>query len=140
MKLTNEAIYNLLTAIEKFNNVKGKTAFVLFRAFRKLQDEIKDCDEQKNNLLQKYGKEENGVVSVSRDDEEAYTAFMKEFVPILRYELEVDIPQFTEEEFDTLREVDSQATMNDYYTLYTYMVKHSSPEPPVEKVEAEIVE
>ena len=60
MKLTNATIYDIIGAVNKFNNAKGKTAFILFRTLRKLNEEIKDCDEQKNKLIQKYGKEVEG--------------------------------------------------------------------------------
>lgn len=84
MKLTNATIYDIIGAVNKFNNAKGKTAFILFRTLRKLNEEIKDCDEQKNKLIQKYGKEvEGGGIAIPRDDAEATKNFMEEFTPIL---------------------------------------------------------
>ena len=82
MKLTNATIYDIIGAVNKFNNAKGKTAFILFRTLRKLNEEIKDCDEQKNKLIQKYGKEvEGGGIAIPRDDAEATKNFMEEFTP-----------------------------------------------------------
>ena len=40
MKLTNATIYDIIGAVNKFNNAKGKTAFILFRTLRKLNEEI----------------------------------------------------------------------------------------------------
>ncbi len=123
MKLTNAAIYDIIGAISKFNNAKGKTAFVLFRTLRKLQEEIKDCDEQKNILIQKYGKEENGRFVIPNEDTEATQNFMKEFTPILFYQLDIDIPQLTEKEFDELENVDApEARVVDYEIIYTFLV------------------
>lgn len=147
MKLTNAAIYDLITVINKFGGAKGRTAFVFFRALRKLQDEIKDCDEQKNKLIQKYGKEvENGIV-IPRDDQEANDKFIKEFSPILFSTIEVDIPQLTEDEFNSLYDIAPEdATMNDYAILDAFMVEHPVVEKKdekadkLEKVDAEVAD
>ena len=126
MKLTNAIIYDAIAAIQKFETAKGKTAFVLFRALRKLQEEIKDCDDQKNELIKKYGKEENDMIMIPQDDKEANDKFIKEFTPILFYKVDVDIPQMTEEDFEGLYNVDAaDANMNDYALIEALMVKKS---------------
>ena len=136
MKLTNAAIYDIIGPINKFSNAKGKTAFILFRALRKLQEEIKDCDEQKNKLIQKYGKEVDGGIAIPREDTEATDNFMKEFTPILFYQLDVDVPQLTEKEFNELEDVDApEAGMADYNIIYTFLVKKEEPE----KIDEEVV-
>lgn len=124
MKLTNAAIYDIIGAISKFNNAKGKTAFILFRTLRKLQEEIQDCDEQKNKLIQKYGKKDDEGFIISREDTEATKKFMNEFTPILFYQIDVDIPRLTEEDFDELENVDAPETnMMDYNIIYNFLVK-----------------
>lgn len=89
MKITNAAIYDIIEATKKFSNAKGKTAFVLFRVLRKLQDEIKDCDDQKNKLIQEYGKEVEGGIAIPNDDKEAYEKFMAKFTPIIKIYCEI---------------------------------------------------
>ncbi len=138
MKITNAAIYDIIEATKKFSNAKGKTAFVLFRVLRKLQDEIKDCDDQKNKLIQEYGKEVEGGIAIPNDDKEAYEKFMAKFTPILLYQIDVDIPQLTDEEFDSLYEVDApNATMNDYAIIDAFLVKKPEPEKKEEKADTE---
>ena len=143
--VTNATIYDTIAAINKFAAAKGKTAFVLFRALRKLQDEIKDCDEQKNTLIQKYGKEiDGGGIGIEPEDKDAYEGFLKEFTPILFYELEVDLPQMTEEDFNSLYEVDAkEAGINDYALIEALLVEKPEPkkkEEKAEKVEGEVVD
>ena len=143
MKLTNATIYDIIGAVNKFNNAKVKTAFILFRTLRKLNEEIKDCDEQKNKLIQKYGKEvEGGGIAIPRDDAEATKNFMEEFTPILLCPIDVDIPQLTEEEFNDLENVDApNAGLTDFDIIYTFLVKKpESKKEETEKVDAEVVD
>lgn len=138
MKITNAAIYDVIESIKKFNNAKGRTAFVLFRALRKLQEEIKDCDDQKNKLIQKYGKEVDGGIAIPQDDKEAYEKFMTDFAPILFYQLDVDIPQLTEEEFNSLYDVEApEATMNDYAILDAFLRQEAKVEEKTENSDKE---
>lgn len=125
MKINNATIYDLMTSIQKFNGAKGKTAFVLFRALRKLQDEIKDCDEQKNKLIQKYGKEmDNGMFGIDPEDNETNSKFFEEFSPILFYVLDIDIPKMSEKDFEALYDVDApDANMNDYAIIDALLVQ-----------------
>lgn len=135
MKLTNAIIYDLIGALNKFGNAKGKPAFVIFRTLRKLQDEIKDCDEQKNKLIQKYGKEIDGGFGISPDDEEANKKFFEEFSPILFCEIDVNIPQMSETEFDMLEDIEApEASINDFALLDAFLVKH----PKLKEEESDI--
>lgn len=101
MKITNGAILELISAIQKFGNADGKLGYVMARALRILSAEIKDYDEKRVELIQKYGtKDEEGNYSISPEDEENYKTFLEELVPILNYAIEVNIPQIDEEEFE----------------------------------------
>lgn len=134
MKLTNAIIYDLIGALNKFGNAKGKPAFVIFRTLRKLQDEIKDCDEQKNKLIQKYGKEIDGGIGIAPDDEEANKKFFEEFYPILLCEIDVNIPQMSEAEFNMLEDIEApEASVNDFALLDAFLVEH--PETKKDNVE-----
>ena len=126
MKLTNGAIYDIREAVQKFSDAKGRTAFVLFRALRKLQEEIQDCENQKNELIKKYGKEnEDGSISISQDDKEASQKFFSEFGPILNFEIDVELPLMSETDFSALYDVDApNATMNDYAIIDAFLVDH----------------
>lgn len=126
MKLTNGAIYDIREAVQKFSDAKGRTAFVLFRALRKLQEEIQDCENQKNELIKKYGKEnEDGSISISQDDKEASQKFFAEFGPILNFEIDVELPLMSEDDFAALYDVDApNATMNDYAIIDAFLVDH----------------
>lgn len=126
MKLTNGAIYDIREAVQKFSDAKGRTAFVLFRALRKLQEEIQDCENQKNELIKKYGKEnEDGSISISQDDKEASQKFFSEFGPILNFEIDVELPLMSEADFSALYDVDApNATMNDYAIIDAFLVDH----------------
>ena len=49
---------------------------------------------------------------------------MNEFTPILFYQIDVDIPRLTEEDFDELENVDApEANMMDYNIIYNFLVK-----------------
>ena len=117
---------------------RPKIAVVLGSGLSEFCDEIKDCDDQKNKLIQEYGKEVEGGIAIPNDDKEAYEKFMAKFTPILLYQIDVDIPQLTEEEFDSLYEVDApNATMNDYAIIDAFLVKKPEPEKKEEKADTE---
>ena len=79
-----------------------------------------------------------GGIAIPNDDKETYEKFMAKFTPILLYQIDVDIPQLTEEEFDSLYEVDApNATMNDYAILTLFLVKKPEPEKKEEKADTE---
>ena len=121
MKITNGAILEVITTIQKFANTDGKLGYVMARALRILSAEIKDYDEKRIELIKKYGTSEDGDNYTIEPDTENYEKFVQELVPILNYAIEVNIPQIDEEEFDL--PYSPNATVADYKLIEQIFVK-----------------
>lgn len=120
MKITNGAIVEVIKAIQKFPNADGKLGYVMARTLRILSAEIKDYDEKRIELIQKYG-EENGDGYEVIPGTENYKKFLDELIPIMNYSIDVNIPQIEEEEFDLPYSPD--ATVADYNLIEQIFVK-----------------
>ena len=127
MKITNGAILEVITAIQKFANTDGKLGYVMARALRILTAEIKDYEEKRIILIQKYGtKSKDGENYTIEPDTENYEKFIDEIIPILNYAIDVNIPQIEEEEFDLPYSPD--ATVADYNLIEQVFVKRKDRE------------
>lgn len=122
MKITNGAILEVIAAIQKFANTDGKLGYVMARALRILTAEIKDYDEKRIALIQKYGEksEDNGNYVIDPESDK-YNEFLDELIPILNYAIDVNVPQVEEEEFDLPYSPD--ATVADYNLIEQVFVK-----------------
>ena len=70
MKITNGTIVELIEVINKFQDVTGKLAYAMAKNRLILGEHMKDFEEVRNNLIKKYGTEdENGNVSINQDSE-----------------------------------------------------------------------
>lgn len=121
MKITNGTIVELIEVINKFQDVTGKLAYAMAKNRRILSEHMKDFEEVRNELVKKYGSEdENGNIFINRDSEN-YQAFVDEIVPILNILVDVDLFQLDKDEFEL--PYCETATMNDYSLIEAVFVK-----------------
>jgi hypothetical protein len=102
MKFTLESIYEKFEAIKKFGDIKDlpvKTAYRLGKLLKSVLAELKESEEIKSKLIEKYGeKEKSGYSKVKEENLKAYNDEWKE---MLKEEIELsfikvplsDIPQ-----------------------------------------------
>jgi hypothetical protein len=121
MKITNGTIVELIEVISKFQNVTGKLAYAMAKNRRILGEHMKDFEEVRNELINKYGEtDENGNTFINQNSEN-YQAFVDEIVPILNILVDVDLFQLDKDEFEL--PYCENATMNDYSLIEAVFVK-----------------
>jgi hypothetical protein len=90
MKIKLIQIYDMEEPLKKVmkQDVPIKIAYKLAKNIKKINDEYMIIVNQKNNLIKKYGKESEGVISVLQENINKYT---EEFSEYLNTEIELDI-------------------------------------------------
>lgn len=92
MKLTNkdaETYYNNLMSIS--DKITGKFAYIVSRNIRKLNTELKEYLDIKNDCIKKYGEEgEDGIYSL-RADSPKFNDYLTEMSQYDNIDIEVDI-------------------------------------------------
>ena len=104
MKMTNGLIDALLTALsqqEFISGATGKTGYAIYRNIRILTEENKDYSKMIEELIKKYGKEnEDGSYYIDQNDKEAVDAFYKDLVPVSNMVVDVNLYQINKKDFD----------------------------------------
>lgn len=92
MKLTAGEVYNAMEALKGLTKEKLpiKGAYWVNRIIRKLEPEYATIEEQRNELIKKYGEEADGKVQVMNGN---LSAFLVDFNAVLASEIEVDCPK-----------------------------------------------
>lgn len=90
MKVKAREIWNVRTIFFKIMNTpqEAKLAYRIAKIMRKLDAELKTLDEQRNNLIKKYGEQKNRQMIVP---EPKMPEFLAEFEKVLSDETEFDI-------------------------------------------------
>lgn len=128
MKLTNLAIINILNCFSKFPLATGKAGYAIARNKRLLSNELKDFEEARNALLQKYGtKTKDGNYTIDPNKSENAEIFNKEISEVLGIEIDIEPWQVFRDEWEI--PYSDSASVNDYDLLETFLVK----ERPVEE-------
>lgn len=104
MKMTNGLIDALLTALsqqEFISGATGKTGYAIYRNIRILTEENKDYSKMIEELIKKYGKEnEDGSYYIDQNDKEAVDTFYKDLVPVSNMVVDVNLYQIDKKDFD----------------------------------------
>lgn len=89
MKVKNGELFAAREPLAELLKLKFpvQTSFALAKLANKIKDALKPVDESKDGLIKKYGKEENGKVSISADDPN-WEAFVKEFDELMNIQTE----------------------------------------------------
>ena len=121
MKIANEKILQYVDALGQCNSVTGFPGMIIAITRRKMSGEIAEYAKEKQRIFEKYGqKQEDGWI-IPKDSTDFKKA-MEEIMQIATYQTEVNIPQFSEEEFVQKFQSDS-LTAENYSILYEVFVK-----------------
>lgn len=121
MKIANEKILQYVDVLSRCNSVTGFPGMIIAIARRKMSEEIAEYAKEKQRIFEKYGqKQEDGWI-IPKDSPEFKKA-MEEIMQIATYQTEVNIPQFSEEEFIQKFQSDSLKAEN-YSILYEIFVR-----------------
>lgn len=105
MKLTNLQLINSEQALIKLKSQELPilVAYKLNKAIKDIAEKIAFINEQKNEIIKKYGKEEHGSYSIAQDDKENIDKFLKDFKEVLDIEEEVNVEPFDLKDFENVK-------------------------------------
>lgn len=121
MKIANEKILQYVDVLGRCNSVTGFPGMIIAIARRKMSEEIVEYAREKQKIIEKYGKKQEDGWLISKDSPDFKKA-MEEIMQIATYQTEVNIPQFSEEEFIQKFQSDSLKAEN-YSILYEIFVR-----------------
>nr|BAR34198.1 hypothetical protein [uncultured Mediterranean phage uvMED] len=79
-------------AVDKNGGANAKLSYKVARFNQKIANVLSSVQDQRNELIKKYGKEgENGSFNIDQADEKNKTAFFKEFNELMQVEEEVSV-------------------------------------------------
>lgn len=121
MKIANEKILQYVDALGQCNSVTGFPGMIIAITRRKMSGEIAEYAKEKQRIFEKYGQKQEDGWMIPKDSTDFKKA-MEEIMQIATYQTEVNIPQFSEEEFVQKFQSDS-LTAENYSALYEIFVK-----------------
>ena len=121
MKIANEKILQYVDALGQCNSVTGFPGMIIAITRRKMSGEIAEYAKEKQRIFEKYGQKQEDGWMIPKDSTDFKKA-MEEIMQIATYQTEVNIPQFSEEEFVKKFQSDS-LTAENYSILYEVFVK-----------------
>lgn len=125
MKIANEKILQYVDTLGKCDSVTGFPGMIIAITRRKMSDEIAEYVQEKQRIFKRYGqKKDNGWI-IPKDSPDFQKA-MDEIMQVATYQTNVDIPQFSEEEFIQKFQSDS-LTAENYSILYEIFARKEDP-------------
>lgn len=121
MKIANEKILQYVDALDRCDSVTGFPGMIIAITRRKMSDEIAEYVQEKQRIFKKYGQKKGDGWIIPKDSPDFKKA-MNEIMQVATYQTNVDIPQFSEEEFIRKFQSDS-LTAENYNVLYEIFVR-----------------
>ena len=89
MKVSLFEVYSSVSVLNKLVDLAlpAKSSYKFVKIMRKFNEELKMLEEERQKLINKYGQEKDGVVTVEEKNKET---FLKEFGDLLETQIEVD--------------------------------------------------
>jgi hypothetical protein len=89
MKVSLFEIYSSVGVLNKLVDLPlpAKSSYKFVKIMRKFNDELKIMEEERQKMINKYGKEKDGTVTVEDENKDS---FLKEFGELLETQIEVD--------------------------------------------------
>lgn len=105
MKLTNHQIMNSEKVLAKLKTYELPilVAYKLNKAIKEIGKKLEFIHEQRDEIIMRYGKEENGSYSIDEKDTENINKFLNDFKAVLSIEEEVDIIPFELSDFENVK-------------------------------------
>lgn len=121
MKLKNWQLVNCISKLESFKNVTGFPGMVIGITRRKMSGEVVEYMTEQKKIFEKYGTQKEDGWSISKDIPE-FDKVMQQLHDMGNLEIEVPVPEFSEEEFMNKFVTDSFSA-DDYAFLYDLFVR-----------------
>ena len=102
MQLKNKQIVDAQPALGKMLNtaLPAKQSYHIKKTLESIKKQAVFLEEQRSELVKKYGVEKDGNYSISDGDIEARKKFFEEYKELLKLEEEIDVRQLTLDELD----------------------------------------
>lgn len=102
MQLKNKQIVDAQSALGKMLNtaLPAKQSYHIKKTLESIKKQAVFLEEQRSELVKKYGVEKDGNYSIPDDDIEARKKFFEEYKELLDLEEEIDVRQLTLDELD----------------------------------------
>ena len=101
----------LSESLSTMMNVRGKVGFKIAYNKRKIDEELREYLNFKQELFQKYGEEKDGLLQIFKGSD-GYQKYLEEIAPIEDEDIKIDFRLFTEDELES-----SDLTANQIYFL-----------------------
>ena len=121
MKLSNGQMEQYLQELDACKNVSGLPGMLIGIAHRRMANELKEYMLEKQKIFKKYGKKTEKGWSIEQGAPEFKKA-VAEILDISEITSEIDIPQFSQEEFMEKFQ-DESLTAQNYDTLFDIFVR-----------------
>jgi hypothetical protein len=114
MKLKNGKIFNSKKALDKIKNTSLpiKTAYKIAKITKVIDEQYNFIVTQQNEIIKKYGTEENGCYGIKANDYENLNKYAKDFNEVLEIEEEIEIQKISLEELEKV-----ELTINDVESI-----------------------
>ena len=89
MKVSLFEIYSSVTVLNKLVDLAlpAKSSYKFVKIMKKFNEELKILEDERQKLINKYGQEKEGTVTVQEQNKEA---FLKEFGELMETQIDVD--------------------------------------------------
>lgn len=124
MKIANEKILQYVDALGRCNSVTGFPGMIIAITRRKMSEEIAEYIQEKQRIFKKYGQKKDDGWIIPKDSPDFQKA-MDEIMQMATYQAEVNIPQFSENDFVQKFQSDS-LTAENYEILYEIFVRREA--------------
>lgn len=121
MKLSNAQMETYLQGLDACHSASGFPGMLIGIAHRRIANELKEYLLEKQKIFEKYGEKTENGWSIPQGSPEFEKA-VSEILSISEITSEIDIPQFSEEEFMEKFQ-DKSLTAQNYDTLYDIFVR-----------------
>lgn len=114
MKLKNNNIVKASEALSKLlnTNLPVKQAYKIKKTLASIKKQTEFINEQRNELIKKYGVEKEEGYAISNDDKESMKKFMDDFNELLEMEEEIDVRTLTLDDLERI-----ELTANELETI-----------------------
>lgn len=121
MKAESGKISEYIEMLNRCKSVTGFPGMIIAIAKRKMSEEIVEYKEAQKKIFEKYGKKQEDKWIIPKDSPDFEKA-LSEIMQVSTYQVDVSIPQFSEEEF-LQKFTSEELAAEDYETLYEIFVK-----------------
>lgn len=118
MKLKNNEVYNIFEVLNKIKDMEVpiRLGYSLSKIVRTLSPQLQLLEEQRNNIIKKYGHDVDNGFAIDTDDQYALRMYVDEYSELLGIEEEYDITPIP---LELLINSDIRLTTNELDAIYS---------------------